>query len=284
VVTFLTLVGFAVLIAGGFLVYLASGQLRRAALLGIPLVRAAELTPGLRKVRGRVVAVDPPLSSPVSNQACVHYRLRVEQERRKWKSSSGGGDPSPMGAVVAAILGGLIGVIIYRALKTGGGEGASRVDTSWDRILDEAETVRFLIEDATGSVAVDMHDGEAVLKEKARVLADFSHPAPPHLHELLHKKYRLHTVDERGKHKTLNFIEETLKEGSKVTVVGRVVAAADGSLWFQAGRLPLLLSERDVGKQSGSARGWAIGLAAAAGGAIVLGLGLLTAADVLARG
>jgi hypothetical protein len=90
-------------------------------------------------------------------------------------------------------------------------------------------------------------------------------------------------VDDRGRVKTMMVIEEVLKEGAKVTVLGSVEADDDGTPFFQAGEgAPLLVSEADFGKLARSARGWGTGLAAAAGGTLALGAVFLALA-VLVR-
>jgi hypothetical protein len=81
---------------------------RRATWLGIPLVRIAKLAPGHHKVRGRIVAAAQTLLAPVTNKPCVYYRLRVKQERRRWKTRIGLGGPSG-GPIIAGELGGTIG-------------------------------------------------------------------------------------------------------------------------------------------------------------------------------
>jgi hypothetical protein len=88
-------------------------------------------------------------------------------------------------------------------------------------------------------------------------------------------------VDEAGRVKTMRFEEAALQEGAKVTVVGPVSERSDGALCFESQGGALLISERDVGKEGRSARNWALGLTAAAGGCLVLALGVAVAAAVL---
>jgi hypothetical protein len=265
---------------GAFLALQALAQLQRSSLLSIPVSRAAQLKEGRCKVRGRLVPLEQPLLSPVTNQACIYYRLRVDEEGRKWKSS-GGGEPDPWTTIIVAILFGLIGALIYRIF--GGGEGGSKVVTSWQNILDEADSVDLTIEDATGSVAVDLGNAEVTTKDKARVMTDLHRAAPIHLQDWLRKAYDMHTVDKRGKLRTLKLVEETLKAGDKVTVVGHVGPGPDGRLCFQAAAGPLVVIERDASKQGQSIRRWAIGNAIGAGSSVLVAVATLIVAGVWFR-
>jgi hypothetical protein len=277
----LAVLGLILAAGAAVLGYVAVRQYRRASHLGRLPARVAKLQPNpCKKVRGKVVAVGAPLRSPLSNRACVYYRLRIDEERRKWKTTRTA--PSG-GAVAAGILGGAVGGLLY-GMAARDDEGSTKVIHSWNNVLDEAQSSRLVVEDATGKVEVDLSGAEVVTKDRSRINADLNHPAPHQLADLVRKRYRVHTVDEAGRVKTMRFEEETLQEGAKVTVVGPVTARSDGALCFQNQGGALLVSERDVGKDGRAARNWAIGLAAAAGGCLVLAVGVMVvAAVVLAR-
>ena len=81
-------VGVVLLVVAGLLGICGWRCFRRAALLGIPLLRIAKLTPGHRKARGRIVATGGVLRAPITNKLCVYYRLRVKQERRRWTTGN----------------------------------------------------------------------------------------------------------------------------------------------------------------------------------------------------
>jgi hypothetical protein len=269
------ILGLVLLLAGLVLALLGIHAAKQAYLLDAPLVRAAELRPGFCKVRGRVVAVAEPMRSPVTDRPCVYYRLRVQEEKRKWKTTKGPGQPAP-GAVLAGFLGGALGAMLYTWARSDDDDESTKVIHSWITVLDEAESIPLVIEDNSGRVAVEMRDAEVIVKEKSRIVSDFQRPAPDRLRELLHKRYRLHTVDDSGKLMTMNFQEAMLAEGVKVTVLGQVEVGEDGAPCFRSAG-GLLVSERDVGKQAKSARKWAFGFALAAGGTLLLAVGTLAA-------
>jgi hypothetical protein len=269
------ILGLVLLLVGLLLAWLGILAAKRAYLLDAPLVRAADLQPGFCRVRGRVVAVDEPMRSPVTDRPCVYYRLRVLEEKRKWKKNLSVGR-TPVGQIVAMYLGGFLGGMMYRAMtddETGSSKGRHQLLP----VLDAADSIPLVIEDASGRVPVDLRDAEVIAKEKSRIVCDFQHPAPDRLRDLLRKKYRLHTVDDNGKLKTMNFTEDLLPEGVKVTVIGTVEAGPDGAPCFRAASDGLLVSERDVGKQAKSARKAAFGFAVAAGGTLLLAVGTLAA-------
>jgi hypothetical protein len=266
------LMGLALLIVGLVLAFLAIQASKRAHLLDAPLMRAADLKPGLCKLRGRLVAVAKPAQSPVSDRPCVYYRLRIQEERRKWQTTRLAGEPS------IRTPGGLGPPL--RAWAELDSEGSTKVLSSWITVLDEADSVPLVVEDNSARVPLDLRRAEVVAKAKSRIASDFQRAAPDHLRELLWKKYRLHTVDEAGRLKTMRFAEDMVPDGAEVTVVGTVEEGPDGTLGFQAGS-GLLVSELDVGKQFQSARQWAFGYAVAAGGTLLVAVGILAAVAVV---
>jgi len=50
--------------------------------------RIAHVRLGFYEIKGKVVALEPPLISPFSEKPCVYYNFRVEQKRSNGKSSS----------------------------------------------------------------------------------------------------------------------------------------------------------------------------------------------------
>ena len=270
---FLGLLGFLLLAGGVVLGLFAWRNLRAASLLGRPLSHIGKLRPGLRRVRGRVVPLDDVLHSPVTNKECVYYRLRVYEERKSWKSGSVFSGP-----VVAGAAFGVLGVLIHTAMEAREDEAVH----SWHPLFDEAVDVPFLIEDDTGSVEVELKRADVIVKEKSRIASDMNRSPPARLREMLQEEYGIPIVDERGRFRTLHFVEEALLVGAKVTVLGTVEPVENGELCFQKRGDLFLVSERDVGKAGRSARSRAIGFASGAGGALAVALLLLFTAFVLA--
>ncbi len=266
------------LVAGGVLLSVfAWRNFQKASLLGRPLSRIGKLRPGARKVRGQIAPLDKPLRSPVTDQPCVYYRLRVYEERRVWKSTGG----MTRGTIMAGAFGGAAGVVLYEAGQWSDRE--TRAVHSWHPILEDSLSIPMAVQDETGEVEVDVREATVVPKQKGRIATGENHPPPSKLADLLRDEYDIHSVDERGWIKTLHFIEEILPVGAKVTVVGRVEPLKSGDLCFRKkGGEDLLVSDRDMAKEGRSAHGLALGYAAGAGGALAGALGLLIWATVLA--
>jgi hypothetical protein len=265
-------VGSLLAVAGAALAVFAVRSYRRASRLGTAASRTGKLKRGFRKVRGRVAPAGGPLRGPMTGQECVHYRLRVDEEKREWKRSGGLSTPSS-GAMLAGLFGGGLGRLFY---TTYGGDrdegGPSKVIHSWDNVLDDAGGVRLLVEDATGAVEVDLQGADVVTKARTLVHADLLRPLDPTLQDLLRKRYRIHTVDERGRVKSMRLTEEILKQGAKVTVLGAVESDPDGGLSFRRGgpNGRLLVTELDVEKGARSDRAQGTVFAAVAAGALLL--------------
>lgn len=268
------------LLAGAVLLgCFAFRQYVRASRLVTPLAHAAKVRPGpCRKVKGKVVAVGRLLRSPLTNQECVYYRLHIDEERRTWTSGAGGG------AAAALFLFGVVGGLLYAVHRLYGPGGEDRAVSSWEKVLDDAEGIQLVIEDDSGAVEVDLRDAEVIPNDRLHIHADMSRPVPSQLGDLVRKRYRVFTVDEAGRAKTMRFTEETLKAGARVTVVGPVWERRDGTPYFRQKGGALLVSERDVGKQGRSARKAALGLAAGAIGCVAVAGCLFLTALVLTVG
>jgi hypothetical protein len=277
----LAVLSLILLVTAGVLGFFAVRYLRRSSLLGTPVERAADLEPGLCKVRGRIVPLGKPLCSPVTNQACVFFRLRVSQEHRQWVTTPRPGGAPSGGAVAAGILGGAVGGLLY-GLATSGAreEGTTKIHQSWVPVLDHARCVRLAVEDATGQVEVDLREAEVVTKKPYRLFTDLHRPAPQELADFLQKKHRLFMVDDDGRVLTMKIEEEKLKERAKVTVLGTVEERSDGKLCFRPEAGPLLVCERDLDNEHGLARNRALIYTAAAGGSLLLAAVLLIVALV----
>lgn len=258
------------LLAGGVVLGLyAQRNLRTASLLGCPASRIGKLRPGFRKVRGKIAALGKPLRSPVDNKECVYYRLHVKEERKTFRISlSELNQPLFRGSILADAR---------EAWNT----ESNRSVHSWRTLLDETYDAPLAIEDDTGSVEVDLHGATVFTKEKKQIVSGGNHPPPSKLEELLREKHGIQTVDDRGFFKTLYFAEEVLPVGAKVMVAGTVEELESGELCFQKSSDLFVVSEGDVAKQRQSARSAAMGFAAGAGGAMILGLGCLLGAIVL---
>jgi hypothetical protein len=148
----------AAVVLGG----LSVRHFRRAARLGIPVQNIVELAPGFGKVRGRLAALGKPLRSPLTDQACVYYRLRVAREHRKWAT------PLMPEAETSRLLARVddpfrrVGNFINSLL---GDKRSTKMHPSWVPVLDPTQSVRVALEDATGKVELDLQGVKVVIKE-----------------------------------------------------------------------------------------------------------------------
>jgi hypothetical protein len=262
----MTLVG-----GGALLGYFAWRDYQTVSRIGCPRSRVAKLRPGLRKVRGQVAPLGEPLHSPVTDRPCVYYRLRVYEDRSGSRSPA-----SDDGVLMARVMGGAAGVLAYKATTA----IAEDMD-SWHLLLDEAVSIPLVVEDDTGEVEVDLRGATVLIREKSCIASNPNRMIPTKLSELLREEYDIHMVTERGWIKTMNFVEEALLVGAKVTVVGTVEPFLPGAPRFRKKGDTFLVSERDMEKEGRKARSRAIGLAVGGGSAVAVGLVLLLMACIV---
>lgn len=277
VVVFLCFVG-VVLVAGGALLgWFAWQNFQKASRLDRPLSRVAKLRPGFHKVRGRIAPIGEPLLGPVTNHPCVYYRLCVYEDQDKSRSPAG----SDEGAAVARFLGGGAGILMHK-VATSLEQGDVPFAPSSQTLVDDASSILLTVEDDTGTVEVDLRGATVIPKEKARIDSGLGGGIPVKLADWVRKEYGIHMVNERGWVKSCQFVEEALRVGAKVTVVGPVEAAKNGNLRFRSKGDTLVVSERDIGKEGQETRGRALGLCAGAGVALALALMALIGAAIIA--
>jgi hypothetical protein len=226
--------------------------LQRASRLSVGLSRAGKLKPGVRKIRGRVVMLGKSVRSPASRKPCVYYRLRVEEETKKFLSE----DLSHQGSRVLWMwfFFGLFGVIFYRMFRDR--DGGTKVIYNWRNLLDDSKCTSLAVEDDTGRARIDLTDAEVAIKDKSQMHSDRTNPFPPEFQDLLWDRYDMTIFDEDERVKVMRAVEEVLKEGSKVTVVGEYAADSGLDLCFQSTKDsgPLLVTEFDTVKESRSTR------------------------------
>lgn len=267
--------GGVVLVGFGWYIHRTASRLIR------PLSRIGKLRPGPRKVRGQVSGCGKVLRSPMTNQECVYYRLRVDEQGKKWRATDmlrGGLIP------VAGMIN--LGFLVY-TLNDGFADSMGRADSravySWTNLLDEVVSVLFRIEDDTGFVEVDAHRATMNVKTKSCV-ATGTHDAVLELSSFtdrLRDEHDIEIVDERGHFKTLRFVEEVILIGSQAMVLGSVEASEGGTLYFDADGESLLVAQSDVAKEGRAARKRAFVLAVGGGSALTVGIACLLGALAL---
>src|SRR5688500_14886225 len=86
----------------------------------------ADLSNGMRKIKGRIVAQDELLISPLTRGRCVFYRFKVEEQRTETTNHGG---------------------------RTG-------TRTYWHTIINDVDAIPITVEDNTGEAAVKLRDAE----------------------------------------------------------------------------------------------------------------------------
>lgn len=247
---------------------------RTAAWLTRPLSRIGKLRPGPRKVRGKIAACEEVLHSPLTNQKCVYYRLRVYEEGKKSR-------PTDVLRGVwrgPAAFNGIFFVYKFESAWASSRDPVNeRSVYSWHNVLDEVESVPFCIEDDTGAVEVDVRGATVSPKTKTRMATSMHEPvlALSPLTERLREEHGIEAVDERGQFKTLRFEEEVLLLGADATVLGSVESIEGRALCFHVDDDALLVAEGNLAKQGRAARNRAIGFAVGCGLAFLVGVACL---------
>ena len=220
---------------------------RAAAVAGMRLTRVGNLRRGVVKVKGRVVAQESLLTSPLGRRPCVYYRFVVEEMRR-----TGG------------------------SVRSGGG-------SYWETVIDDKQGLDVLIEDETGQVEVRLEEADVELKsEQSQTTGTFDEP-PERLRRVLEDRYGRST---RGLlfNRTLRYTETSLEDGARVVAVGAVEGGRGGVARLASGSVPLMVSDKGAKKLGGPYRRRALYCLVGAG-VILLFFGFLTfmAADISGR-
>ena len=121
----------------GFLAY-RSGQKKKVRPARVVKCKAAEMRDGVCRVRGRLVAREEPLKSPLTDRTCIYFHFKVDQayETKVWTTRYGAAE-----------------------LLAGGSESTSEHET-WHTIIDDVQRVAVAIEDETGRAYLDLADAE----------------------------------------------------------------------------------------------------------------------------
>lgn len=187
---------------------------RAAQLADMRTSKVEELRPGPAKVKGRVVAREELLNSPMGDRPCVYYRFVVDERQKITRGSR-------------------------NSLPT----------MAWVTVVDDVQSIDVTLEDGTGAADIDLREAEVVGKAAEKTSSVLEDP-PERLKALLRNRYGRST---KGLlfNKTMSFTETVLADGAKVVVVGTVEEGRGGRLEFRRGKLPLVIS--DKGKKGVSA-------------------------------
>lgn len=224
------LIGAATLVLGamGFMLALHGGKkLRRFRLITdtptTPIARLSGLSGGLVEARGRVVATEDTLESPMTGQQCVYYRFRVQEKQTKHR------------------------------------RGKAR--TKMVTIVDDVRAVGCEIQDATGRAVVTLLAAELHLKADAKARSGFLNAAPEALQRTLAERYDKQTQGLLF-NKTMTYEETVLCPGDDLYVLGAVARDAGGMPTFRATStedVPFLISDRPEAELASTLRTSAYG-------------------------
>jgi HEAT repeat protein len=193
----------------GLLAYFALRARRRAATMAeTPFSNVDRLGRGPRqvcKVRGRVVAQEELIRSPLGRRDCVYYRF-VVQEQRTVHSQNGS-------------------------------------HTTWVNVVDDKQSVAVCVEDDTGSVRVPLDEADVTLKSAESQKSGMFRDPPARLRRLLAERYGRSTQGLLF-NKTLRYIESALEDGANVIVVGEVANRRGGAVFRKSEQVGLIVSDK----------------------------------------
>jgi hypothetical protein len=264
----LLFVGAAIAGVLGFLAFRAGQKVVKPA--KVVKCRVAEMREGVCKVRGRLVAREEPLKSPLTSKECIFFRFHVEQayEIKVWRTSHN----------AALVL-------------TGANESTSERET-WRPLLDDVRHVAVALEDETGRVHLDLGDAQTdgAAKTKEGVIHTSQASGLP-FEMMLQKRYGESTLvarrANRGSYVTRGgsgssegrelpkamVREEIIENGAEVTVVGEVELREGKPPRFRPVDHPLIVARKSSRAYLPTPSHPAMGLWIAAG--VVLGLTVL---------
>jgi hypothetical protein len=183
---------------------------------GTPLSDVGTLQPGLRKATGTTVALDKPLQSPLTQTECIFYHFRVDELRSSQTRT-----------------------------RAPGGRGTRVQSRSyWETVVNDKQAVNCGLQDATGTATVDLLGAELVLKSGTMKQSSMLQSCPPELKELLQRRYSLSTKGLLFS-KSLRYIEQIIRPGDKLFVLGDVEANPGQPPAFVKKESSFIVSDKD---------------------------------------
>lgn len=265
---FLLTVGLAATGVLGFMAYRNHGKTVPAP--KVVKCKVAEMRDGVCRVKGRLVAREEPLKSPLSNKECVFFRFKVEQayEVKTWRTS-------------------------YNSILVLSGANESTSDReSWQTLLNDVQQIAVVLEDETGKAHLDLGEAQldAVTATREGVI-DTSREGGLSFEMMLQKRYGESTLVDRRKHLGAFYsrrgssisqgrelpkalvLEEVIENGAEVIVVGEAETREGKPPRFRPVDHPLIVTTKARRASLPTPRNPATGYWIAAG--IVLGVTLL---------
>ena len=183
---------------------------------GTPHSSVGQLHAGLAKSRGKSVALDKPIVSPLTQTECVFYHFKVEELRTSTSSNT-----------------------TQRVSKS-----RQQVHSGWVTVINDRQAVPCGLQDETGMAHVDLLDAEMVLTTAKPKQSSFFNSCPPDLQESLKRRYDFST---KGLllSKSLRYTETLIRPGDPLYVVGDVESNAGAPPTFVKRDHTLVVSDQD---------------------------------------
>jgi hypothetical protein len=187
----------------GFLPY--RQRTRRDQVAGAKMCTVAELKEGPAKMRGRIVAQERLLQSPLSREPCVYYRFVVEEQHSSYNGRTH--------------------------------------TTYWVTVIDDAQSIDVTVQDRTGEIDLDLRRAEVMVNSSASLQSGTFNSPPPRIERLLHERYGKSTHGWLF-NKTMRYSETVLGDDDEVVIVGTAKVPPMGNKYFTKGDLPFIVSDK----------------------------------------
>lgn len=229
----------------GLFSFLAMRARRRAAVLGdTPFSNIDRLkgAPGkVRKIKGRLLAQEDLLRSPLGRRDCIYYQFLVEEQHTRYNNNRHGGP-----------------------------------HTYWVSIVDDKQCIAATVEDETGAIEIALEKAEVVVKSAQAKESGLFRDPPERLRRLLLERYGRST---KGLlfNKSMRYSESVLEDGARIIVVGEVANSRRGLIFRKHPEVGLVVSDKSDQQLTSHYKMRAVWLWVAAGFALfasLIGVGI----------
>jgi len=175
----------------------------------LPQTAISDLEPGRAKVIGKVVAPARMMASPVLGTPCVYFRIVIEKRQQQDEN---------------------LFVHSHKGIK---------MDVQTDLIVEDSRSLKFLLDDGTGRVEVDLDraDVEIIAEERTQQgsLKDCKEPYRSRLEKIYSKPFDFSRQE--------RYEELVIQPGDEVLVLGRVRQGEAGQRVIMSGNSPLTITD-----------------------------------------
>jgi len=176
----------------------------------LPTTPIAELDGGRAKVIGRVVEPPKSMASPITGKKCVYFRLTIEKKEQKQEN---------------------LFVSSHKGI---------RLDAATELVLEDARAIRFMVEDDTGKVEVELAKADVEIVGEERIAQGALKDCKEPFRDRLSKLYSNQTFQFT---RLESYEEITIRPGDEVMVIGRVRKSDNGTPLMTSGGSILTISD-----------------------------------------